>query len=332
MATGLTNTTNSGSDDVSSSLQTYFDKKLLEQTLKSIVLDQFAYKAPLPAKIGSKDVKFFRYPESDTTDIDSLTEGTAPAAADYKRLELQSVSCSLTQYGQVVGITDLLSAVELFNHMEQATVQNGQDAALKVDEILRNKLGSDVTGKQKRFAGAAAGFSGVTGSDDAMTALDILDASTNLRANNARTSNGYFTAIMAPEVARDLMNDDDWLEASKYGDVDQLYRGEAGRYMGVRIVTTTNPFRSNAAGTQYQYIADGGAYSTFVVGDQAYGGVNLSTMSAYAPKMIISQGPDKSDPLAQLTTVGFKFYYGCEVLQASHLVEIYSTTNYTAAT
>ena len=325
MATGLTNTTNAGTDDVKNSLQTYFDKKLLEQTLKNIVLDQFAYKAPLPAKIGSKDVKFFRYPESDTTDIDALTEGTAPAAADYKRLELESVSCTLTQYGQVVGITDLLSAVELFNHMEQATIQNGQDAALKVDEILRNKLGSDVTGKQKRFAGAATSYATVGGTDDAMTALDILDASTNLRVNNARTSNGYFTAVMAPEVARDLMNDDDWLEASKYGDVDQLYKGEAGRYMGVRVVTTTNPFRAN---TQYTYNAAGTKFSTFVVGDQAYGGVNLSTMSAYSPKMIISQGADKSDPLAQLTTVGFKFYYGCEVLQASHLVEIYSTTNY----
>ena len=321
-----------GTSGISDSLQTYFDKKLLEQTLKNIVLDQFAYKSPLPSKIGSKDVKFFRYPESATTDVESLTEGEAMATSKYKQLSLETVSVSLSQYGQIVGISDLLSAVELFNHMEQATVQNGQDAALKVDEILRNKLGSNVTGKQKRFAGAATDWGSVGGTDDAMTALDILDASTNLRSKNARTSNGYFTAIMAPEVARDLMNDDDWLDASKYGDPDQLFRGEVGRYAGTRVVTTTNPFRSNASGTQYAYIADGGAYSTFVVGDQAYGGVNLATMSAYAPKMMISQGPDKSDPLAQLTTVGFKFYYGCEVLQASHLVEIYSTTNYTAAT
>tara|TARA_R100001163_G_scaffold62248_1_gene52864 strand:+ start:578 stop:1561 length:984 start_codon:yes stop_codon:yes gene_type:complete len=321
-----------GTSGISDSLQTYFDKKLLEQTLKNIVLDQFAYKSPLPSKIGSKDVKFFRYPESATTDVESLTEGEAMATSKYKQLSLETVSVSLSQYGQIVGISDLLSAVELFNHMEQATVQNGQDAALKVDEILRNKLGSNVTGKQKRFAGAATDWASVGGTDDAMTALDILDASTNLRSKNARTSNGYFTAIMAPEVARDLMNDDDWLEASKYGDPDQLFRGEVGRYAGTRVVTTTNPFISKQATGQYTYDATGAKYSTFVVGDQAYGGVNLATMSAYAPKMMISQGPDKSDPLAQLTTVGFKFYYGCEVLQASHLVEIYSTTNYTAAT
>ena len=321
-----------GTSGISDSLQTYFDKKLLEQTLKNIVLDQFAYKSPLPSKIGSKDVKFFRYPESATTDVESLTEGEAMATSKYKQLSLETKSVTLSQYGQIVGISDLLSAVELFNHMEQATVQNGQDAALKVDEILRDKLGSNVTGKQKRFAGAATTWATVGGTDDAMTALDILDASTNLRSKNARTSNGYFTAIMAPEVARDLMNDDDWLEASKYGDPDQLFRGEVGRYAGTRVVTTTNPFISKQATGQYTYDATGAKCSTFVVGDQAYGGVNLATMSAYAPKMMISQGPDKSDPLAQLTTVGFKFYYGCEVLQASHLVEIYSTTNYTAAT
>jgi N4-gp56 family major capsid protein len=325
MATGITNTTNGGANDVSNSIQTYFDKKLLEQTLKNIVLDQFAYKADLPAKRGHKDIKFFRYPEADTTDVDALTEGTAIASGDYKRLELQTVSATLSQYGQVIGITDLLSAVELFNHLEQATTTNGQDAALKVDEILRDKLGSNVTDKQKRFAGAATSYATVGGTDDAMTALDILDASTNLRVQNARPSNGYFTAIMAPEVARDLMNDDDWLEASRYGDTEQLYKGEVGRYMGVRVVTTTNPFRSN---TQYTYNAAGAKYSTFVVGDQSYGGVNLASMSAYSPKMIIAQGPDKTDPLAQLTTVGFKFYYGCEVLNAKHLVEIYSTTNY----
>ncbi len=325
MATGITNTTNAGADDVKNSLQTYFDKKLLEQTLKSIVLDQFAYKADLPSKRGHKDIKFFRYPEADITDVDALVEGTAIASGDYKRLELQSVPCTLSQYGQVIGITDLLSAVELFNHLEQATITNGQDAALKVDDILKKKLGSDVTNKQKRFAGAATSYATVGGTDDAMTALDILDASTNLRVENARPSSGYFTAIMAPEVARDLMNDDDWLEASRYGDTEQLFKGEVGRYMGVRVVTTTNPFRSN---TQYTSNDAGSKYSTFVVGDQSYGGVNLASMSAYSPKMIIAQGPDKTDPLAQLTTVGFKFYYGCEVLNAKHLVEIYSTTNY----
>ena len=94
MATGITNTTNAGADDVKNSLQTYFDKKLLEQTLKNIVLDQFAYKADLPAKRGHKDIKFFRYPEADTMDIDGLVEGTAIASADYKRLELQTVSAT----------------------------------------------------------------------------------------------------------------------------------------------------------------------------------------------------------------------------------------------
>tara|TARA_R110002012_G_scaffold94226_1_gene228158 strand:- start:139 stop:1116 length:978 start_codon:yes stop_codon:yes gene_type:complete len=324
MAGTTLTTTGSSTAGPQSTLQQYFDKKLLEQTLKTIVLDQFAFKAPLPGKAGAKTIRFFRYPESATTDVATLTEGTAIATGASKQLSMETVDVSLAQYGQIVTISDLLSAVELFNTMEQATVQNGQDAALKVDELLRNILG-DSTAVVDRYAGAATDYASVGGTDDAMTALDILDASTNLRVNNARPSGGYFTAVMAPEVARDLMNDDDWLEASKYGSPDQLFRGEVGRYMGVRVVTTTNPYRQN---TQRTYNAAGTKYSTFVVGDQAYGGVNLATMSAYSPKMIISQGADKSDPLAQLTTVGFKFYYGGAIINANHAVNIYSVTNY----
>jgi len=324
MAGTTLTTTGSSTAGPQSTLQDYFNKKLLEQTLKTIVLDQFAYKAPLPGKAGHKAVRFFRYPEPITTDVASLTEGTAIGTGASKQLSMQTVDVSLTQYGQIVTISDLLSAVELFNTMEQATVQNGQDAALKVDELLRDILG-DSTAIQLRYAGAATNYATVGGTDDAMTALDILDAATNLRVNNARPSGGYFTAIMAPEVARDLMNDDDWLEASKYGSPDQLFKGEVGRYMGVRVVATTNPYRQN---TQHTYTAAGTRYSTFVVGDQSYGGVNLATMSAYSPKMIISQGPDKSDPLAQLTTIGFKFYYGGAIINANHAVNIYSVTNY----
>ena len=324
MAGTTLTTTGSSTAGPQSTLQQYFDKKLLEQTLKTIVLDQFAFKAPLPGKAGAKTIRFFRYPESATTDVATLTEGTAIATGASKQLSMETVDVTLAQYGQIVTISDLLSAVELFNTMEQATVQNGQDAALKVDELLRNILG-DSTTVVDRYAGAATSYATVGGTDDAMTALDILDASTNLRVNNARPSGGYFTAVMAPEVARDLMNDDDWLEASKYGSPDQLFRGEVGRYMGVRVVTTTNPYRQN---TQRTYNAAGTKYSTFVVGDQAYGGVNLATMSAYSPKMIISQGADKSDPLAQLTTVGFKFYYGGAIINANHAVNIYSVTNY----
>jgi len=325
---GLTITTTTGITD---SIQIYLNKKLLEQTLQNIVLDQFAYKSPLPSKIGSKSVRFFRYPTPSVTDVTALTEGTIGSIASgaYKQLTLTTVDCTLAETGQVVGISSLLSAVELFNHMEQATVQNGQDCALYVDSELRDLLGESYTGTdttlQLRYAGAATSFGTVTGTDDAMTALDILDASTNLRVNNARTSSGYFTAIMAPEVARDLMNDDDWLEASRYGDVEQIYRGEVGRYCGVRVVSSTNPFRQTSQGT---YAAAGAVYSTFVVGDQSYGGVDLASMSAYAPKMMIAQGPDKSDPLAMLTTVGFKIYYGTCIINDQHAVNIYSTTNY----
>ena len=76
MAGTTLSTTGSSTAGPQSTIQQYFDKKLLEQTLKTIVLDQFAFKAPLPGKAGAKTIRFFRYPESNTTDVLGVTEGT----------------------------------------------------------------------------------------------------------------------------------------------------------------------------------------------------------------------------------------------------------------
>ena len=99
MAGTTLTTTGSATAGPESTLQSYFDKKLLEQTLKTIVLDQFAFKAPLPAKAGAKTVRFFRYPESATTDVATLTEGTAIATGASKQLSMETVDVSLAQYG-----------------------------------------------------------------------------------------------------------------------------------------------------------------------------------------------------------------------------------------
>jgi len=135
---GITDTSSTG---ISSSLQAYFSKELLKQITQNLVLDQFAKRQALPEKAGKNSVTFFRYVEPETGSIKSLTEGVghggaAWATGDYKEMTLQTVAVTLSQYGQVIGISDLLTAQALFNHLEQATVVNGQDAALHLDSKI----------------------------------------------------------------------------------------------------------------------------------------------------------------------------------------------------
>ena len=339
---GITDTASTG---ITNSLQAFFSKELLKQIVQNIVLEQFAKKQALPEKAGKNSVRFFRYVEPNTTDIKSLSEGdghtsnTAWAKGAYKEMTLDFVDVTLSQYGQVIGISDLLTAQELFNHLEQATTVNGQDAALHLDTKIAYTLGDDtsITGgtsitsnKINRFAGASGYYSNAPTSSQVMTGLELLDTATALKVNNAPTTNGFYTAVADPRVLRDLQNDSDWISSRHYGDPEAIMKGEVGRYAGIRCIETTNAYQTEHgnATKRVTYDATGGVYSTFVFGDQAFGTVDLASQSPYSPKMQIAQGPDKTDPLAQLTTVGFKTYYGQAILQPKFLAQVYSGTNY----
>jgi len=339
---GITDTSSTG---ITNSLQAYFSKQLLHQITQNLVLDQFAKRQALPEKAGKNSVRFFRYVEPNTTDVKSLTEGdghtggTAWAKGAYKEMTLEYVDVSLAQVGQVIGISDLLTAQELFNHLEQATTVNGQDAALQLDNKISYTLGDDTsitggttitTNKISRYAGSAAYFTVAPTSSQVMSGLELLDTATALKVNNAPTTSGYYTAVADPRVLRDLQNDSDWISSRHYGDPDAIFKGEVGKYAGIRCIESTNSYRTAAgnATARVTYSAAGNTYSTFVFGDQAYGVVDLASQSPYGPKMQIAQGPDKTDPLAQLTTIGFKTYYGQAILQPKFLAQVYSGTNY----
>ena len=161
----------------------------------------------------------------------------------------------------------------------------------------------------------------------AVDATDFLDAATSLKIQSATPINGFFIAVVGPQVARDLMNDGDWIAAHHYADPGAVVRGEIGRLHGVRFVETTLPFRA-VVGNQYTYNSTGGYYGSVVVGAEAYACASLSSQSPFAPSVIITNGADKSDPLNLQTKVGMKFYTAAKNIQPKHIARVYSTTNY----
>ena len=135
-------------------------------------------------------------------------------------------------------------------------------------------------------------------------------------------------AIMPPQVSRDLMNDSDWLEAHKYSDVNGLYKGEAGSIHGVRVVEATNPYREDESGAKGTHAAAGEIYSTIITGGDAYGVPALAGDSPMSPKIVVTDTPDKSDPLNQLTTIGFKLFYTSVALNSNWFVVFRSKSAY----
>jgi N4-gp56 family major capsid protein len=252
-------------------------------------------------------------------------------------LSLSKVTADLQQIGQVVVLSDVLNNTEFLNSLSQATKTNGEDAALKCDNIVKAALSSsstptgasDTQGGSTIFAGDA---DDVTDLDAAHTlsAGDVLDVVTQLRIKRAPEINGGYVCIAAPQVLRDIMRDDDWLAAATRSNVGALYNGEAGSLYGVRFVEDTNPYRCgiSAHADIDTEAAAGDAFASFFLGGEAFGVPALSGDSPMSPSIQIVDTPDKKDPLNQVITVGFKTMYAAKVLTSDYYIRYFSRAGF----
>lgn len=350
MATNTTTT-------LSNQYQNYFSKKLLSYAVQALVLDQFAEKAPLPAKAGHKNITMFRYGAPSNSAIETLTEGTT--ASGTRSLTLSKIEKTLIQRGQVMKLTDVLTATDLFNSLQQSIKTNGEDAALDLDTITRNTvIGSNVAGTAKENGDGSAldnsdtltemyadggtdysTFDAVTSASAVMASSSILDAVTKLKVNRAQPAkNGMYVAAVSPQVLSDIMKVDEWLNAAQYSNVQELYKGEVGSLYGAKFVTTTNGWSSvyaSADDDRFAYSVAGGGgraagkdiHATLFLGQQAYGVPELGSQSPFSPKVLITDTADKSDPLNQLITCSFKTFWGCLRLNPNYYVVMRSKTD-----
>jgi N4-gp56 family major capsid protein len=357
------------STTLTSQFQNYFSKELLSIVQQETILDQFSMKAPIPKNNGNKAISMFRFGAPSISSVQTIaSEGAAISSANYRALALNSLSKSLAQYGQVIGLTDILRATDLFNSLQQATKTRGLDMALWVDSVIRNTLiGSNLTASGSSIGSAAEGggtfdnsdavnvvassggvkvygnpatlttqsFSALnsdtTAANTTMTASAVLDSMTRLKRNRAPMINGGYVLATDPRVARDLMRDSDWLNASNYGNKGTpFYKGEVGSIYGCRVVQQTNSFVSTGSGTAadefiYQATAAGGGLAvskdiiaSFFFGNESFGIPALTGDDPLSPKIVITDTPDKSDPLNQLVTVGVKLYFAALRLAAGN--------------
>jgi N4-gp56 family major capsid protein len=356
------------STTLTNQFQNYFSKELLSIVQQETILDQFSMKATIPKNNGNKAISMFRFGAPSIANVAALTEGTAIASGSYRALSLNRLEKPLAQYGQVIGLTDILRATDLFNSLQQATKTSGLDMALWVDSVIRNVLvGSNLNASGSSIGSgiestisnddavnvsANANPTGVkvygnpatlttqtfsalnsatTAADATMTASAVLDSMTRLKRNRAPMINGGYVLATDPRVARDLMRDSDWLNASNYGNKGQpFYKGEVGSIYGCRVVQQTNSFVSTGSGTAgdefvYQATAAGGGLAvskdiiaSFFLGNEAFGIPALTGDDPLSPKIVITDTPDKSDPLNQLVTVGVKLYFAALRLAAGN--------------
>ena len=303
-------------------MQIYYDRLFLERAKYELRHDFGAQVRNVPMNSG-KTVYFTRFtPLAIITT--ALSEASNPSAVD---MTASTISATLADYGTYTTVGSLYSMTSIEVGLAEHVSVHGQNAGESIDQLIRAELVSGATSKLvSTSTGGAAGSTTAVSTihtSDTLTGLEIRRVVRDLKNNRARKfDGGLFRGIIGPSTAMDLMGNSEWLDAHRYTTSDAIERGVVGKLHGVEFVETNNQHYVLTGGFSTSASNVANVYSNFFFGQNAYGVINLGSITA--PKIYVKNpGPNStSNPLDQFSTVGWKMPFAVKTLNSNWLINL----------
>jgi N4-gp56 family major capsid protein len=294
-------------------ISVYYNKLALDYLTPQLRLYQFADKRPLPKQSGVNAIwRRYTVPTADSV----LTEGTAPTV---QALSSVTVSAGLQQLGYVYGITDILELTAIDSQVEQAVKILADRAAISVETYVRNAIIDGAGAIIERVSGTASntntrGAISTVYSSDTMVASVVNHAAARLRRLNVKPfQDGYYIFIAHPHSAQQLRTESgtagQWLDVYKYATPENIYAGEVGKLHGFRFIECGTAGASNDGSIYVGSAQSTSATSVCAVYNMAFGQgfFGVTEMEGGVQTYVKTSNPyDKSDPIDQNNTVGYK--------------------------
>ena len=294
-------------------LETLLRKSFLENGEPSTVFMQL-WEEPVSQR-GYKSVTWPRLnPMKTPLSEAELTEGVIPDGHDNV---VTTVTAEPKLLGDYTKITDVLDMETLLDIIARQGVELSHNAKRIIDEYIQSKLNSD-TNIPEINAGDVADPSDLTAAD-VMSFDLVLNAITYLTSQGV--TNERFKVIMHPNNFRDFCKDsatNTWINKVIYDNFKGIQDGYVTSIENFDIYLSANikPVVMNE-GDEDEF----NLYPSYALRKGAYGISSLSSLQTYY-KPFGSAGI--ADPLNQLATIGWKAYFGCEVLNPFFIVRLNS--------
>lgn len=300
---GLTNT-----------MQIFYDRVFLERAKNELRHDFGAQKKNIPMNSG-KTVYFTRFTPLAVITA-ALSEAANPTAVD---MTASTISATLADYGTYVTVGSLYSMTSIEEGLSEHISVIGQNAGESIDQLIRTELFSGATSQIVSSAGTLS----TVHTSDVLSGLEIRKAVRTLKTNKAQKfEGGMFRGIIGPYTAMDLMGNSEWLDAHRYTTSDAIENGVVGKLHGVEFVESNNQHSVASAGFSAAVNDVATVYSNFIFGKNAYGVINLGSITA--PKVYVKNpgSGDTSNPIDQYSTIGWKMPFVAKVLNANWIVNV----------
>lgn len=298
-ADNTTETINTGTGSVATKPQAYYDKTLLlvrRQT--SFYHRKLAQERPMPKRHGDT-INFRKITELQPA-LTPLTEGVTP---DGDSASVTAISATTSQYGKYMEFSDVVDFEQVDDILAEYTTEQGYQANETLDILTRDELAG---GSNVFYEGGKTSRGALVGDGTCKPTMDTFRKATlSMKKNHVKPAmNGWWVAIISPEVAFDLLDDPDFQKVMDYGNVNKpLMQNEVGKAYKIRFVEQVNAKVFEAATSE---TTPSNVHASIVLGKQAYG---ITTIKGQGDIKSIIKGLGSSgtnDPLNQRQTIGWK--------------------------
>lgn len=298
-------------------MKTYYDRRLIERTLPTLLFAKFGQKRRIP-RHGGKTIEFRRFATLGVAKT-PLAEGVPPA---LQAITSTAQTATVVQQGAAVGFSDVVSTTTFDPLLEEITDLLAEQAAETIDEIIRDVL---LTGTSIQYAGAATSRTTIA-AGSTLGVAEVRRAVLQLKLNRAKPIDGMYHAIIDPRTAHDLQGTSEWVTANNYAQSGRVFDGSLGTLYGVKFWVTDKVSvladASNGAGAAGTV----DVYQSLFFGRDAFGivgldGHNLQTIH----KALGSAGT--ADPLNQQGSMGWKVMFTTVILNQAFMIRVEHSTS-----
>ena len=297
----------------------YAAAMMLESADPVVVLDLSADTKPMP-KNKTQTVKF-RRPVTLEAVTTPLVEGVTPNETPFR---FEDVEGRLRQYGQVLGVTDVIQDTHEDPVLMEMSKQAGKNMA-RTFEALRwgvLRAGTNVfysNGSARSEVNSKAELSDQRNICQTMAAqyaepfTEIIRGSVNI---GTQPVEGGFVAYCHTNLMNDIREMDGFIPVAKYGNIRPIHAREFGAVEDVRYLVSPDlaPFHDAGGNPSTNSVRSRGSsaadvYPILYCGMHAHGTVPLRGEGAVEPSIVPVNRREKSDPLAQRGYVGWKSWF-----------------------
>jgi N4-gp56 family major capsid protein len=323
--------TTSTSSGISQRTNVWAAREMLKHAGPVTVLEKFGKAIRMP-KNKSTTAKF-RRPKVFAAVTTPLVEGVTPTTTAF---QYEDVSTNLSQYGMVVGITDVIEDTHEDPVLQDATLQTGENLGRTIEALTYGtvKAGTSVfyaNGTTRAGINTAITLNkqrAVTRYLKGQKAKKITRMLSGSPDYSTKPIEASYIAVGHTDCESDIRNLAGFTPVAEYGQVKPVCEEEIGSVENVRYILSADldPFLAAGSSTLNGMVAADSTnvdvYPILFFGMDAYGVVAIRGQGAVSPTVIPVGQKTKDDPLGQRGYVGWKTWFASLILNQTWMARL----------